>query len=88
MRISARPVCILSIGARQIQLNFARWLTQAGNTWSFSIHSLRHGFATRLYRKTGGLYLVQRALGHRQPATTEGCAKGSDDALREAVSAA
>ena len=28
-------------------------------------------FATRLYRKTGDLYLVQRALGHRHITTTE-----------------
>ena len=59
------------LGARQIQLNFARWLSQAGITRPFSIHSLRHTFAMRLYRKTGDLCLVQRALGHRQITTTE-----------------
>jgi integrase/recombinase XerC len=73
------------LGARQIQLNFARWLAQAGITRPFSIHSLRHTFATRLYRKTGDLYLVQRALGHRQITTTEVYARVSDDALRTAV---
>lgn len=61
----------LRLGARQIQLNFARWLDQAGITQPFSIHSVRHTFATRLYRKTGDLYLVQRALGHRQITTTK-----------------
>lgn len=76
------------LGARQIQLNFARWLAQAGITRPFSIHSLRHTFATRLYRKTGDLYLVQRALGHRQITTTEVYARVSDDALKRAVSAA
>jgi integrase/recombinase XerC len=75
------------LGARQIQLNFARWLTQAGITRPFSIHSLRHTFATLLYRKTGDLYLVQRALGHRQITTTEVYAKVSDEALRAAVAA-
>ena len=70
---------------RQIQLNFARWLAQAGITRPFSIHSLRHTFATRLYRKTGDLYLVQRALGHRQITTTEIYAKVDDDAVRRAV---
>jgi integrase/recombinase XerC len=75
------------LGARQIQLNFARGLRQAGITRPFSIHSLRHTFATRLYRKTGDLYLVQRALGHRQITTTEVYARVSDDSLRQAVSA-
>ncbi len=36
-----------------------------------SIHSLHHTFATKLYHRTGDLYLVQRALGHRQVGTTE-----------------
>ncbi len=77
----------LRLGGRQIQLNFARWLRQAGITRPFSVHSLRHTFATRLYQKTGDLYLVQRALGHRQITTTEIYARVSDDRLRRAVSA-
>ncbi len=80
---SGRRLC-----GRQIQLNFARWLKQAGITRSFSVHSLRHTFATRLYQKTGDLYLVQRALGHRQITTTEIYARMSDDRLRRAVSTA
>ncbi len=76
------------LGGRQIQLNFAKWLKQAGITRPFSVHSLRHTFATRLYQKTGDLYLVQRALGHRQITTTEIYARASDDALRQAVSTA
>jgi len=52
------------------------------------VHSLRHTFATRLYRKTGDLHLVQRALGHRQITTTEIYAKVSDQALRRAVATA
>jgi integrase/recombinase XerC len=73
------------LGARQIQLNFAWWLGQAGITRPFSIHSLRHTFATWLYRKTGDLYLVQRALGHRQITTTEIYARVEDDAVRREV---
>jgi integrase/recombinase XerC len=73
------------LGGRQIQLNFARWLRQAGVTGPFSVHSCRHTFATRLYQKTGDLYLVQRALGHRQITTTEINARLSDAALRKAV---
>ena len=73
------------LGGRQIQLNFARWLRQAGIIRPFSVHSCRHTFATRLYQKTGDLYLVQRALGHRQITTTEIYAKVSDEAPRRAV---
>ena len=76
------------LGGRQIQLNFARWLKQAGITRPFSVHSCRHTFATRLYQKTGDLYLVQRALGHRQITTTEIYARVGDDALRHAVNCA
>jgi len=47
-----------------------------------------HTFATRLYRKMGDLYLVQRALGHRQITTTEVYARVGDDALRAAVAGA
>jgi len=42
----------------------------------------------RLYQKTGDLYLVQRALGHRQITTTEIYARVSDESLRRAVSSA
>jgi len=76
------------LGARQVQLNFARWLAQAGISRPFSVHSLRHTFATRLYRRTGDLYLVQKALGHRQITTTEIYARVDDDALRCAVGSA
>ncbi len=71
------------LGARQIQLNFAKWCREAGVT--ASVHSLRHTFATRLYHKTGDLHLVQRALGHRQITTTEIYAKVSDESLHRAV---
>ena len=36
------------LGGCQIQLNFAWWLRLAGITRPFSVHSLRHTFATRL----------------------------------------
>ncbi len=78
----------LRLGGRQIQLNFARWLRLAEITRSFSVHSCRHTFATRLYQKTGDLHLVQRALGHRQITTTEIYARVSDAVLKHAVSCA
>lgn len=33
-------------------------------------HSIRHWFATNLYRQTGNIKVVQRALGHSHPQTT------------------
>lgn len=33
-------------------------------------HSIRHWFATNLYRQTGNVKIVQRALGHSNPQTT------------------
>jgi integrase/recombinase XerC len=71
--------------ARPIQLWFAKLCREAGIEGKVSVHSLRHTFATNLYRKTGDLYLVQRALGHRQIGTTEIYARVSDDSLRRAV---
>ena len=62
--------------------------SRAGVTRPVSIHSLRHTFATRVYQQTGDLYLVQRALGHRQIGTTEISARISDEALRRAVARA
>ena len=73
------------LGARQVQLRFAALCKTVGITRRVSIHSLRHTFATRLYEKTGDLYLVQRALGHRHITTTEIYARVSDDRLRRAV---
>ena len=88
----SRSQCGRRLGTWQIGLSFSRWLAQvgissasSGQAWPFSIHSLRHTFATRLYRKTGDLYLVEKALGHRQITTTEIYASVEDEAVRRAV---
>jgi len=73
------------LGPRQIQLRLRHWLEAAGITRHFSVHSLRHAFAMRLFSKTGNLRLVQRALGHRHIATTEIYAQVEDKALRKAI---
>jgi integrase/recombinase XerC len=73
------------LGARAIQLKFTKWVQDAGIDRPATVHSLRHTFATRLYEKTGDLYLVQRALGHRNITTTEVYARVSDEALKRAV---
>ena len=51
----------------------------------FAVHCCHHMFVTHLYEKTADLYLVQRALGHRQITTTEIFVRVSDDRLRRAV---
>lgn len=58
----------------------------SGIAGEVSIHSLRHIFATNLYHKTGDLYLVQPALGHRQIGTIEISAGVRDESLRPALS--
>ncbi len=50
-----------------------------------SVHSLRHTFATLLYRGTRDLLLVSRALGHRDIRTTQRYAHVEDRRLVRAV---
>ena len=48
-------------------------------------HDLRHDFATKLLRETGNLKLVQKALNHRNVATTTRYAHVLDSDLAEAL---
>ena len=73
------------LSARPIQLWFAKLCRVAGIEGKVSVHSTRHTFATNLYHRTGDLYLVQRALGHRHIGTTEIYARVSDESLKRAV---
>jgi integrase/recombinase XerC len=59
-----------ALAPRSIQYRFAFWLSRAGIRRKMSVHSLRHTFATLLYRATRDLLLVSRALGHRDIRTT------------------
>lgn len=54
----------------------------------WSMHSLRHRFATRAYGATRDVYSVQSLLGHASPATTLIYVKVPDDAMRRAMLAA
>jgi integrase/recombinase XerC len=63
------------------------WLDRAG-VHDASPHSLRHTFATRLLARTGDVFLVQKALGHRSIASTAVYLTVSDDRLRGAVATA
>lgn len=50
-----------------------------------SPHTLRHTFATDLYRETGNLRLVQKALGHEDISTTQLYTHLVDGELEEAM---
>jgi len=74
------------IGTRQVQMRFGHWRDQAGLARSYTVHSLRHTFATRLYQQTRDLHLVREALGHAGVGTTQRYAAIDQRALRHAVS--
>lgn len=54
----------------------------------WTMHSLRHRFATRAYAAAGDLLVVQKLLGHTSPVTTQVYVRLPDDALRRTVLAA
>ncbi len=72
---------------RQAHRRLAYWLLKAGLGGKASPHSLRHTFATGLYARTGDLLLVQRALCHRNIASTIVYAHCDDRRVREALEA-
>lgn len=73
------------IGTRQVQMRFAHWRDQAGLSQGYTVHSLRHTFATRLYQQTRDLHLVRDALGHAGVGTTQRYAVIDRRSLRAAV---
>lgn len=54
----------------------------------WSLHTLRHRFATRAYASDRDLLAVQRLLGHTSVATTQRYTAPPDDALRKAAESA
>lgn len=72
--------------ARQAQFRLKHWLARAGLP-PIGVHALRHTFATRLYRQTRDLRLVQQALGHRSVTSTEVYTHLDSRTLRRAVNA-
>jgi integrase/recombinase XerC len=74
------------LSARQLQARFTQWLAWAGIAREgLSIHSLRHTFGTRLYRKTRDLVLVGKAMGHRTVEATRIYVHEDSEALEEAL---
>ena len=69
-----------------IQQVFKKWAKKAGISSHFSIHSLRHTYATNLYKASGyNLRLVQRQLGHSSPTVTQVYADVMDSDVEEAL---
>jgi len=61
------------------------WAERAGITRRVSAHGLRHTFAMALYRRTGDVMLVCRALCHRSVASTATYARADNARVRAAV---
>ncbi len=58
------------INRRYVQEMVKRYAKKAGIAKDISPHTLRHTFATDLYRQTKNIRLVQKALGHADLSTT------------------
>ena len=58
------------LGHRYVQRMVKRYAAKAGIDKNVSPHTLRHSFATDLYRETGKIRLVQKVLGHADLSTT------------------
>jgi site-specific recombinase XerD len=65
---------------------FKQWARKAGLPERYSIHSLRHTYAVRLYRASGyNLRLVQKLLGHSSVSTTQVYADVVDEDVDQAL---
>lgn len=65
------------LSARWVGKVVLRWLDQG-----YTLHSLRHWFATTTYHQDNDLLAVQEALGHSSPDTTRRYIKLQDDRVR------
>jgi len=69
-----------------IQKLFKNWAKKAGLSDTYSIHSLRHTHATRLYKASGNnLRMVQKQLGHANIQTTTVYSDVADEDVEEAL---
>ena len=69
-----------------IQQVFKKWAKKAGIPSHYSIHSLRHTYATNLYKASGyNLRLVQKQLGHSSPSITQVYADVMNSDVEEAL---
>ena len=70
---------------RYIQRMVKRYAAKAGIEKDITPHTLRHSFATDLYRETTNIRLTQKALGHANLATTQIYAHIVDEELEGAL---
>ena len=73
------------VSPRYVQKMVARLAAKAGIEKSVHPHTLRHSFATDLYRETSKIRLVQKALGHSDLSTTMIYTHVFDAELEEAL---
>ncbi len=59
------------VSGRYVQQMVKRYAARAGIEKDIHPHTLRHSFATDLYRETTNIRLTQKALGHSNLATTQ-----------------
>ena len=62
-----------------------RYAAKAGIEKDVSLHTLRHSFATELYRETSKIHLVQKVLVLYDPATTKIYTHIHDPEVEEAL---
>ncbi len=70
---------------QQVWKTLRTYAEKAGIEKNISPHTLRHTFATDLYRETGKIRLVQKALGHADLSTTMIYTHIVDDELEDAL---
>ena len=73
------------LNAGYLRTAFARIGKRAGLDTRLHPHTLRHTFATDLYRETKNLVMTQKALGHASIATTTVYTHIVDDELEEGM---
>jgi integrase/recombinase XerD len=59
------------VSPRYVGAMVKRYAAKAGITKNIHPHTLRHSFATDLYRQTTNILITKRALGHARLSTTE-----------------
>jgi site-specific recombinase XerD len=69
---------------RHAERRFRVWVEKAGIRRA-SPHSLRHTFATKLYKRTGDVLLVREALCHRSISSTLIYARVDAERLRRVL---
>jgi len=75
------------INPRYVRAMMTRQCEKAGLDPSYHPHTLRHTFATDLYKQTKNIRMVQKALGHSDISTTMVYTHIVDDELKESMQA-